>query len=286
MHIFIMVLALCILATLKATLQSAFAKKNVKNTTDGIFFNGLIFIFSSLLFIKDAVGCNIIVILFGTVFGLGSFLYQLFYIKAMACGNVSLTILMVNLSMIIPTTFSAFAYGEKLTPLRLLGIILCLIALTLGVDYKEKAKEYKKWFLFALLAMLANGASTIWQKVFSKTEYVGDSGGFVAWSYLAAAVFSVIMYFVLKTKSTALSFKITHTIILFALSAGIVLGIFQYINTKAVSTIDGTLLFPSFYGGNLITSTLAGVLIFKDKLKKIQIISIIVGVISLVLMSI
>ena len=65
----------------------------------------------------------------------------------MACGNVSLTILMVNLSMIIPTTFSAFAYGEKITPLRLLGIILCLIALTLGVDYKEKAKEYKKWFL-------------------------------------------------------------------------------------------------------------------------------------------
>ncbi len=286
MHIYITILTLCLLATLKATIQSAFAKKNVRNITDGIFFNGLVFIFSALLFIKDAVGSHIAVILFGAVFGLGSFLYQLFYINAMACGNVSLTILMVNLSMIMPTAFSVVVYGEKLTLLRLIGIILCIIALVLGVDYKEKAKEYKKWFIFAVSTMVVNGAIAVWHKIFGKTEYVGDSSGFVAWAYLAAAVFSVIIYFILKVKQNTLTYKISHITVLFALGTGLTLSVFQYLNTKAISAIDGTLLFPAFYGGTLITSTLSGVLIFKDKLKINQLISIITGIVSIGLMSI
>ena len=74
------------------------------------------------------------------------------------------------------------------------------------------------------------------------------------------------------------------SVLLTGLAIGVVLGTFQFINTKAISEIDGLLLFPAFYGGTIVTSTLSGVLILKDRLKPKQIMSVITGVVAIVAM--
>ena len=146
----IVILVLCVLATTKVTLQGFFAKKNIQSFPDGVFFNGLIFLFSALIFFKNAFDCEWGIILFGSVFGFLTVLFQLYYIKAMSCGNVSLTVLIVNLSMIIPLTVSVLAYNEPLSILSFLGILLTVVAFTLNVE-KETCTKTKKWFFCVFL---------------------------------------------------------------------------------------------------------------------------------------
>ena len=110
----IIISILCLLATAKVTLQGSFAKKNIRSFSDGVFFNGAIFFFSSFVFLKDALTFNLPTFLFGAAFGILSLIFQLCYIKAMSFGNVSITVLIVNLSMIIPIATSDLCFGEKL----------------------------------------------------------------------------------------------------------------------------------------------------------------------------
>ena len=55
--------------------------------------------------------------------------------------------------------------------------------------------------------------------------------------------------------------------------------------TYGLVHIDGTFLFPAQTGGTMLLSTLSGVLIFKDKFTRKQIVGIILGFIALILMN-
>lgn len=129
----------------------------------------------------------------------------------MSCGNVSLTVLIVNLSMIIPIFVSVVFYKETIGVLRLLGICLMVAALCLNVN-KEKSVEYKKWFLFCLFASLANGALAVCQQIFGKTEWKGETHSFIAWSYIIATVVSMLLYLFFKAKGDGITFKIKPSV--------------------------------------------------------------------------
>ena len=116
----------------------------MKNIADGVLFNGLIFLFSALLFAKNAAVEHWSIAAFGATFGILTVVFQLSYIKAMSLGNVSLTVMMVNLSMIIPIALWIAVYGEKLTPLRILGIILTVVAIVISIDRGQKSNHSKK----------------------------------------------------------------------------------------------------------------------------------------------
>ncbi len=282
----LIILILCLLATVKVTLQATFAKKNVQTAIDGVFFNGLVFLFSALVFFKNAFVDNLFIPLFGLAFGILTVAFQIFYIKAMSCGNVSLTVLIVNLSMIIPIIVSVIFYNGRLNLLKIIGIILTITALSLNINKCEKSDSFKKWFLFALLASFANAVLSVCQQIFGRTQWAGASRSFVAWSYITAATASVCIYTVMKLKGNGISFKIKPYVFGIALCTGAVLGVFQVLNTYAVATIDSVLLFPTYNGGTLVLSSLFGVLLLKDKLKLNQIISLFIGVVAIIIMNI
>jgi drug/metabolite transporter (DMT)-like permease len=187
--------------------------------------------------------------------------------------------------MIIPVLVSVFFYKEPIGVLRLLGICMTVVALCVNVN-KEKSNEYKKWFLFCLFASLTNGALAVCQQIFGKTEWKDQTQSFVAWSYIIATVFSMFLYLFFRAKGDGITFKIKPSVFLYSLSVGVILGVFQFINTKAIANIDGTLLFPTYNAGTLILSTLSSILILKDKLTNNQKISLFIGVAAIVLMNI
>ena len=281
----IIILCLCIIATIKVTIQGHFAKNNVKTQADGVFFNGLIFFFTALMVIKNAFPFKLPVFVFGAVFGILSVLYQLFYIKAMSCGNVSLTVMMVNLAMIFPIAVSILFFGENLSFLRFLGLFLTVIALVLSTGKADGHIDFKKWLLYSLSTSLINGAILVCQKIFGKTAWGTDSKGFVAYGYIIATLVSVLLYAFISRKGTGITFKIKPSVFGYGLCLGLVLGAFQILNTKAIATIDGTLLFPSYNGGSLILSSLSGILLLHDKLNIKQILSIVVGTAAIVMMN-
>lgn len=282
----IIISILCLLAAVKVTLQGGFAKKNIRSFSDGVFFNGAIFFFSSFVFLKDALTFNLPTFLFGAAFGILSLIFQLCYIKAMSFGNVSITVLIVNLSMIIPIATSVLCFGEKLGVLRTIGILLTVVALVLNVSKGGKSTDFKKWLFLSLAASLANGGLAIILQLFGKSEWSDQNKAFVAWNYIVAAIVSFILYGILKLRGNGITFKLKPSVFGIALCVGIILGVFQALNAYAVSTIDGTLYFPTYNGGALVLSGIAGVLLLKDKFKLNQLISLLVGIVAIVLMNI
>ena len=266
-------------------LQGMFAKKSIATFIDGIFFNGIIFSFAALIFSKNAIHCQSPVIIFGFIFGLLTLLFQLCYIKAMAYGNISLTVLIVNLSMIIPIIVSVFVFGEVLTATKVLGFFLIVITLFMSVDRNEKSAHFKKWLTFSALSFLLNGALAVTQQIFGRTIWKNESSAFVAWSYIIAAILSLVLYLLLKFRGNKTTFKIKPSVFENGLCIGVILGVFQLLNTKAIATIDGLFLFPTYNGGTLILSSIFSVIFLKDKLKPHQTISIIIGIFAIIIIN-
>ena len=52
-----------------------------------------------------------------------------------------------------------------------------------------------------------------------------------------------------------------------------------------MSVVDGTFFFPARTGTIIVLSTLSGVLVFKDKLSPMQVVSVVLGGIAVVLMN-
>ena len=281
---YLIVVWLCTLATAKVTVQGVYAKKNIKTVGDATLFNGLIFFFAALLFLGQAIsGCGEIWF-FSVLFGILSVVFQTCYSKALSIGNASVTVLIVNLSMIIPIAVSVFAFDERLSVARMSGILLTLVTFFVVADVKKTKKFNLKWILLAMAAMLANGALGVIQKLFGKSNWEDQTGAFVSRSYIVAAVVSMIAYLVLRRKENT-SRKRPHIIFAYAAATGIILAVFQLFNTYAISTVNGTFLFPAYSGGCIILSTVSGFLIFKERLNARQTIGVAIGVVALILMN-
>lgn len=56
-------------------------------------------------------------------------------------------------------------------------------------------------------------------------------------------------------------------------------------NTYAAGIIDGSFLYPAHAGGAILLSTLAGIIFFRDKLTKRQMLSFVLGIVAIVLMN-
>ncbi len=281
---YLIVLGTASLATMKVLAQGSFAKKGVRTAADGVFFNMLIFIAAALLFFPFIFTAPAPVFIFGAVYAACNVCFQLFYTRALSEGNVSVAVMLVNFGMLVPILLSCILYGDRPSAFRIIGI--CLTVLSFAVTVKRgTGKSEKRYLAFALLAMLLNGASLSVQKLYGKAELGGSRFSFVAVSYLCCALLSAAVYGFLSLHGKKKTFKVTKLPILAALGAGAALACYLALNTYAAGVIDGSFHYPAHSGGSILLSTLAGVMIFRDKLSKRQIAACALGLCAIVLMN-
>ena len=280
----ILITLCCLLAAGKVTTQSAFAKSNIKNSTDAVLFNGMIFIFSSIIFVKSTFEASYGTIFYAALSGLFSLIYQFTYIQALSIGPVSITVLISNLSTVIPILISATFFKEPLTLIRTVGIILTFTTFFLNVQKQKSVKTSVKWLTLVTLTFCSNAAALLAQKFFTKSPYGNEASAYVSLLYISAAIISLIMYLILK-RNEKKSFSYSPKVFGFAALTGLLLGVFQLLNTYAVQVVDGTLYYPVFGGGSTLAMTIIGIIFFKDKLNKRQWYGVATGITAVILMS-
>ncbi len=282
---YLLVLLCCTLATAKVTTQSAFSKRHVKNFPDVVFFIALTFTVSALLFSPDLIGCSPIVWAYGAAFGLSSMLFQLSYTRALSMGNVSVTVMMANLAMIFNVVLSAVVFHDPLSPARLIGILLTIAVFIINTDFKTQDKVEKSWFALALIALVSSGIAGCTQKIFGELGPTEETRAFVSSSYVMGAILTFAIYLFLHCRGKRKTYKTAPPVFLYALGVGGFLAVFQIAYQYSITQVPGTFLFPTYSGGCIIMSTLTGIVLFKDKLKLRQMISVLVGLVAVVLMN-
>lgn len=282
--VYILVLLLGVLASSKVCVQTAFGKKSVKNSTDAMCFNVFVFIAAAIMFLPQVFGCSEIIWLYSAVGAVFAVSYQLFYTNALSVGNVSMTVLMVNFSMVINVVISRLVYNDSVSFVRLLGICMTIASFVICNGVEKMTGVEKKWIVYTLLAMVSNSLGSLVQKALGESAYAEENLAFISCLYIVSAVMGIIVYMILNKKEKR-GFKIGIGMIKYAVGTGVLLGLYQMVYTYALAQAEGTFIFPAQTGSIIIFSTLSGVLIFKDKFTKKQLIGVLIGMIALVFMN-
>lgn len=285
---YFLIIPLCILAVSKITIQSRLAKQEISQPIDAAVFNSIIFL-SSALFSFHALlrGIDHTTVIYGGLFGLCNVLFQFLYCFALRMGTVSVTVLIINCSMLIPVIISVLCWNESLTIFRIAGIILILLTFILNTSStsakKIQAEAKQGWEMCLIGAFLANSGCNIVQKAYTYQYTEADNTGFVASAYVFSTILSAAITFILLLrKRHSISHLLSPKILFAAVSIGGILCLFQILNTYALSRLNATVLLPAYNGGTTLLASCAGLLIFHENLKRNQIAAIIIGVTGIV----
>lgn len=282
---YLIILICAILSCTKVTIQGCLSKGNIKNTTDSVLANCLIFAFTFILFsVSLRNGINVSVIYYSVLFGIFGASFQVFYALALKSGPFSATCMLINLSMVVPVVFSLIFYNEKATVLKVIGILLCSLALFLNIKSDGKKINFK-WFLYVALAFLSTGGIGIVQKIFAKSEFADDLEQFIFFGYLIAFVLSCMIFFAQRRMKQERNFKVNRKNMIMIILIAVCLGAFQFFNTFGNSFIDAIILVPSVSGLATVLQMLSGRIIFREKFTARQISSICVGISAILLIS-
>lgn len=190
--------------------------------------------------------------------------------------GVVLSSVFMKLGILVSTLLSVVWFGESPTLLQIIGFLLAVAAIVIINFQKSASLNKKSWAL--LLMLLAAGMGDGMSKVY---EVYGNSNFenlFLFFTFLAALLFCLIL---LARKKERLGIK--------ELCYGAALGIPNFFSSlfllKSLTVIPAVIAFPTVNVAVILVVSLAGFLLFREKLSRRQIIGGILICIALALLN-
>ena len=261
--------------------QSTFTKiaSTKEKTTGPMYINTLKVGASLILFLLISfykMQFHLPTVLFALIYGFALFFSTLFGYKALMCGSMALTSLIVSYSVIIPCIFGILFLNEILSFIRISGIVLLLISMCLLKGRTNNVKFNKQWFVYVAITFLCNGICSVIQKL-HQTAYPSEyCNEFMIYSLCVTFIlFLIITICKNEEKGTG--------VMRYAVIAGILMGIGNYLTLVLSSKVDATVLFPMISVFSMLCNVIVSKFYFKDKFNIAQLTGIGIGVFSVLL---
>jgi len=216
--------------------------------------------------------------IYGLVYGILLFISTMCGYFALKSGPMALTSLIVSYSLVIPCVYGVVFLGEAVSVKRVAGFALLVISLFL-LRKKSEGKSFNKmWFLFVILTFFSNGLASVCQKM-HQTEFPGlFCGEFTVVSFGVCAVLFLCLKIVRKEKPDTCGVGLWC-----ALPAGMLMGLNNFLTLTLASKLDSAVLFPMLTIFSIIFNVSVSKLFFKDDFSKAQMLGIVFGVCSVLL---
>jgi len=265
----------------------SFSKFNI-NTLQAIIFNYIVaftvgiivnktnFSVSETLYKPWLLYCICLGILFITIF--------LFMGKTSQKNGVSVASVASKMSLIIPVLFGIYFFKEEISLLKTIGIFIALVAVYFTTKKNDATIEPSN-FIYPLLLFIGSGViDTSLNYIQEKCLQDEETALFSSLTFLSAFIIGIIVliYQIIKKQFT-FHFK--------NLLGGILLGIPNYfsmyflIRALQNEKIQSATLFTLINIGVILLTTIFGILLFKEKLKRHNYIGIALAIIALLLVS-
>lgn len=282
---YIVILICALLSCTKVTTQGFVAKGNVKSTADSVFANCLVFGLVSVIFsLSVRNGINTDILMYALFFGVFSSAFQIFYALALKSGPFSATCMLINLSMVVNVVYSFLYYDEGLSAVKIAGVILCFFALFLNTRSDGKRINLK-WITYVIIAFVSTGGIGITQKTFAKSKFSGDAEQLVFLGYLIAFIVTLILVLIQRLTKQERNFKMTGKNFILLIVVASTLGIYQNLKTYGDSFIDAIVLNPCISGLATTMQMISGKVIFKEKFGRKRLLSVFIGILAILLIS-
>ncbi|MTI71322.1 MAG: hypothetical protein FH751_13830 [Firmicutes bacterium] len=217
-------------------------------------------------------------IIAGIIAGVFFFLSFIYYQKSVREDGVGLAGAFAKLGTLVPMSLSIILWNELPTFIQWIGILLSIISILL-VNISFNKEILKSIRLTLILLFIFGGMAEFSNKIFQKYAIVDYKSLFLFFVFLTA--FFISLYFTIKRKS-----KVTKKDIYVGLLVGIPNLFSSFFLIMALEYMKTSVVFPIFSAGTIVILGLSSLLIFKEKLKIKEIVSMIMTILALILINI
>lgn len=199
---------------------------------------------------------------------LGVLFILIFNIMAKTAQKVGVSVASVatKMSLVIPVLFGVFVYQEKLSILKVIGIVLALAAVYFASIKQKQLTVSKRDFILPLLVFLGSGVIDTCINYFRESKLSTEEFPIFSATVFAAAASTGFIFIGYKSFKTPLKINFKNVL------GGIALGVPNYfsiyfllralqnenLNSASIFTINNVAI--------VMFSTLLGILLFKEKL--------------------
>lgn len=215
---------------------------------------------------------------------IAALLLSIFYFigKSIATSGIVLTAIAQRLSLVIPVLSAFLIFSETTTNLKLLGLVIGIIALYASKpNGKTNLKESANWY--PIIVFLGTGVLDVLFNFLTKLQYISFAASLV-YIFIIASIFGFASLYYQYLKGE-LKFQVKAAL------AGVVLGIFNfgsiyfYIKALKLESQRPSVVFSSLDIGVIFLGSLVGIILFKEKLTKLNIIGFVLALIAIVILN-
>ena len=284
-----LLLALSILfAASNNLLLHKFANRGLDGLSGVLFFNAMISaVWIVLLGITAAMTGGLRLDLqsvgWGALYGSVTAAFLLCKMQAMALGPVSLTSFIGCASLLISTGFGVIVLHEGASVMQTIGVVLLMLALYLVVSPKNDQAQ-KSWKLWCGAFFVCSASVGIIFKLHQRSSAAENINGMMFSAAITSAVILALLS-ALTAKGKKLPKPMPGSVLPYLLGCGLVSCLYNRLNIFLAGSLPSVVFYPLFNGSVILLSTLAGVWLFREYLKKAQTAGIIIGAAALMLAS-
>ena len=229
---------------------------------------------------------SLFTVLLGVLFGAVTALQGVTNMAALQVGPLSYTTVIISFSTLISALSGVLFFKESIGLWQIIGMALMLASFALANGGENGGKRANlRWLLLCVVAFLATGAIGVMQKVHQSSAFKEELNAFLVIAFAVSALFSGVVALLLRKKEIVTEGKRNDRggmmlLIFLMLVSGVCVAVNNKLNLYLSGVIDSVIFFPVVNGGGLVLTTLASLLIFKERLRGKQWIGILLGIAS------
>ena len=288
MQPYILLLLSIFCATINNLLLHKFANRGLDSMGDVLLFNALtsvvwIFILGGAGALRDNISLSTDSLFWGAVYGCVIALFLLGKMQAMATGPVSLTSFIGCSSLLISTAFGVLILNESASTVQSVGVILLCGALFLIISPKAAGAK-PSWKYWCALFFIGSAATGIIFKLHQRSDAAAQVDEMLFVSAITSALILCAAAVIMTRRDGRLP-KVPSGALGYAVASGAFGCIYNRLNVTLTGILPSVVFFPLFNGSVILLSTIAGVLLFGERLDRKQIYGILLGTAALMLAS-
>jgi drug/metabolite transporter (DMT)-like permease len=217
-------------------------------------------------------------------FGLSTCMTLIFTYLAIRVGPLSITTLVSQYSLLIPTIYGLVALGEPIKSSLVFGVLFLIISLFF-INFEKKGEEKRitiKWLIYILLAFVGNGACSTIQKV-QQVNCAGQyKNEFMIVAYAMSIFIMGICVLKFERKQCLGDMKRGALCII---GRGLGLAVVNFLVMILSNCMPASVMFPVISAGGTIVAVLIAVVFYKERLSLLQYLGVLLGVVSIVFLN-
>lgn len=194
-----------------------------------------------------------------------------------------------KMSVVLPVIAAFFLYGDTVSALKIIGIILALVGVVFSSIEKGKLGFDKQYLWLILIIFFGQGVADILFNYAQKT-YVDNPPLFIAVLFISAFIsgMAILIFQIVQKKETLFPPQKLGKNIIWGIALGIpnYLTVYYFFRALESDFMESSQVYPILNMGVIVLSAISGLLFFKEKLSWLNWLGIGVSVLAIAAISV